>query len=456
MKFSKQLVRRVWSRKDRSTGSTIASGEYPQWYGRYKGDDDKHWKWQKFFTDKRASEKAWEHFKQEMEQRAAGVILPTMTHAKRAVADHAKDYLAALKLERVGEDHHRIATLMLNKLIDSCGWKRLADITSDSLRIFITDLEAKGLTAEYQRKYISRAKAFVHWLQRDGRVIADTLKAVKRPNAAKAKKKRARKPLEDWEFTAFFGSAPECRKWIYAFPVFQGFRRSEQAALTEGDLRLNAPIPFIQLRGEWTKNDKNDVLPLHPRIAGWLRTVVKGDPESKVFPTIPDMKTMKKDLIQAGVEFTDKRGRRSDFHSLRHTFSTNLDRTGCSHNTKKSLLRHADTDLSDGYTHSRLAELLEAIKRLPFPDVQIEAQAVKTGTDDATDAARRSYTGHSALTTQLLAALGCTSDQSMPSCGFPAENSQLFASPHDVARPDLIQVPTPAILAEMRPSTQVD
>src|SRR4051794_35910745 len=107
MKFSKQLTRRYWRRKDAATGSTIASGEYPEWHGRFKGDDDKHWKWRKFYTDKRASEKAWEQFKQEMEQRAAGVILPTMTHAKRSVTDHAKDYLAALKLERVGEDHHR-------------------------------------------------------------------------------------------------------------------------------------------------------------------------------------------------------------------------------------------------------------------------------------------------------------------------------------------------------------
>lgn len=105
------------------------------------------------------------------------------------------------------------------------------------------------------------------------------------------------------------------------------------------------------------------------------------------------MKTMAKDLKQAGVEMTDQKGRRGDYHALRHTFSENLDRTGCSRMTKQALLRHGTTGVTAGYSTARIEELFAAIERLHAPgyippaDAKAAAEAaqaaLKTGTDDS-------------------------------------------------------------------------
>jgi len=102
-----------------------------------------------------------------------------------------------------------------------------------------------------------------------------------------------------------------------------------------------------------------------------------------VLPAVPDLKTVKKDWERAKVAFTDEGGRRLDFHAFRHTFSTNLDRTGCSRATRKKLERHAHEDVTDGYGHAELAEMLAGLKRLPAPDAPREQAAVRAGTDDS-------------------------------------------------------------------------
>jgi hypothetical protein len=79
---------------------------------------------------------------------------------------------------------------------------------------------------------------------------------------------------------------------------------------------------------------------------------------------------------------TDAAGLRLDFHALRHSFQTSLDRTGCSRATKKKLMRHANEDVTDGYAHAELTEMLTALMRLPSPQF-LPQVALKTGTDNA-------------------------------------------------------------------------
>jgi integrase len=50
-----------------------------------------------------------------------------------------------------------------------------------------------------------------------------------------------------------------------------GLRRSELLALRWADVKLNAPLPFIQLRAGDTKSKRADVLPLRADLADVLR-----------------------------------------------------------------------------------------------------------------------------------------------------------------------------------------
>jgi hypothetical protein len=63
-------------------------------------------------------------------------------------------------------------------------------------------------------------------------------------------------------------------------------------------------------------------------------------------------------------------------------FQTDLDRTGCSRATKKKLMRHAAEDVTDGYAHAELKEMLAALVKLQSPADQHRQTARRTGTDD--------------------------------------------------------------------------
>jgi integrase len=174
--------------------------------------------------------------------------------------------------------------------------------------------------------------------------------------------------LIDDEAFALLKAAPVARREKYAWSLFAGLRRGELADLRYGDLHLDAPKPFIKLREEQTKNGKSDVLPLHPYLVKMLNGRT-GAADARVVSSVPDMKTVTKDLLRANVELVNKAGRRADYHALRHTFCTNLDRTGCSFTTKRALMRHADSGVTEGYSHARIGELAAAIDRLPSPPI---------------------------------------------------------------------------------------
>lgn len=466
MRFREEILKRPRVRRDKATGKPVTCGLSPCWYGRWK-DRDGRWKWHKLYTDKRASASRWEAFKTEQERRHAGVITATMDHAAVPLSQHAADYLADLKRGNANADHYRIASWMLNRLIDLGGWKRLSDVTADSLRGIIDRLQKDGATTSYANKYVSRAKAFMHWLKRNDRIESFPLAGVKRANEQKAEKRRARRPLTDPQATALLAAAPEERRRKYLFALLTGLRRSELADLRWGDLRLNSPVPFIQLREDQTKNGKADALPLHPALVRELAALRRRGDDVPVLGSMPDMKSMAKDLLAAGIAHKDEegriviadaKGRRADFHALRHTFATNLGRTGCSDTTKRALMRHADQTVTDGYSHARLAELREAVERLPDL-TPAAAAAVATGTDCQNAAAVWSHTGHGAFPAMPGVALGVTTDPTRPPTlahGQTPENTGIFASWHGDARPDLIGVGTADIVSETGRSTQVD
>jgi hypothetical protein len=165
---------------------------------------------------------------------------------------------------------------------------------------------------------------------------------------------------------------------------------------------------------------------------------------------------MVKDLRKAGVEFTDEGGRRRDFHALRHTFSTNLDRAGCSHATRKALLRHADTDVTDGYSHARLAELAEAVKRLPVPAAAMQLLGMTAVNGGFVQDLRRSYTGHRGFISLHFGSRDCTLLGNETPSTLMVVNGDNSAAMHVVAQSRLPLREALTIVQYPRPSTQVD
>jgi integrase len=176
--------------------------------------------------------------------------------------------------------------------------------------------------------------------------------------------------------------------------------RSPESSGTRA-IRLNAVIGFFRLREEQTKNDKADTIQIHPSLIRELKEMTAGM-MNFVFGRIPDMKSVGRDLLRAGLEtLSDKPGsgiridkgkyvciadagsRRTDFHAMRHTFKTWVERTGCNEETCDALTRHGSTTIANKYRHSELADMIAALRLLPDPSpAAVDGNAmIVTGTD---------------------------------------------------------------------------
>jgi hypothetical protein len=101
-------------------------------------------------------------------------------------------------------------------------------------------------------------------------------------------------------------------------------------------------------------------------------------PGALVFPNgIPRASRLKVDAERNGIQYRDGSGRYADFHSLRYTWATFLQRNGIAQRLAMNLMRHSDIKLtSKVYTDESQLPTYEAIKDLPrlLDHTQIRAQ----------------------------------------------------------------------------------
>jgi len=351
------------------------------WYGRLKVNG--HWKWFKLFTDRRASQQRWNEIIRDHELHESGVITPQMDSAQKPLSQHVAEYLEEIK-RTVTDEHYRIVRYMLRHFIDLANWKSLADVNPQAASRVLSALQTQGKTVAYTNQYLTRVKAFLNWCVPD-RLVANPLVKLKRGNVRKAVKRRARRPLAEQELAKLLTTCLPSRQLKYAFPAFTGLRRKELEDVRWADLHLDSLIPYLQLRPEQTKTGEATALPLHPYLVQSLQAISPGMPEAKLFRCLPEGRTMLRDLTNAGINQSDADGRRADFHGLRHTFAKRLDATGCSHATRRALMRHGSGDQTDGYTLAHVSEMYEAIKRLPAPDFAPDQALVVNATASATE-----------------------------------------------------------------------
>ena len=98
------------------------------------------------------------------------------------------------------------------------------------------------------------------------------------------------------------------------------------------------------------------------------------------------------DLAAAGIVYRDDAGLVADFHSLRHTFITNLARGGLHPKVAQALARHSTITLTmDRYSHTLLGDHADALAALPDLSAATRQSARATGTDVA-DVAPKNFT----------------------------------------------------------------
>jgi hypothetical protein len=113
----------------------------------------------------------------------------------------------------------------------------------------------------------------------------------------------------------------------------------------------------VTVEAAYSKHRRQDTLALRPALAAALRThLATKTPGAPAFRMPKGHKEasalFRADLEAAGIPRRDAAGLVADFHSLRHTFITNLATAGVHPKTAQTLARHCTISLTmDRYTH---------------------------------------------------------------------------------------------------------
>ena len=177
----------------------------------------------------------------------------------------------------------------------------------------------------------------------------------------------------------------------YRLSVESGLRANELRSLLPPCFQFANKLATVTVEAGNRKRRRRDELPLRPETAAQLKAHITTKlPTASVFrlPSKFDMAQMiRQDLAAARSVWrqaarasaervererskflcpADEEGRKFDFHCLRHTFLTNLARSGVHPKLAQQLARHSSIVLTmDRYSHVTLSEQADALDLLP-------------------------------------------------------------------------------------------
>jgi integrase len=169
--------------------------------------------------------------------------------------------------------------------------------------------------------------------------------------------------------------------------VETGLRANELRSLTRASFDLDGDPPAVTVEAAYSKRRRQDTLALRPGLADALRSFLAAKMAmAQAFPIPTDRHKaaamFRADLEAAGIPFRDDAGLVADFHSLRHTFISNLARAGVHPKTAQTLARHSTITLTmDRYSHTLREQEAEALATLPDLSATGRQAPAATGTD---------------------------------------------------------------------------
>src|ERR1700677_2649917 len=321
-------------------------------------------------TTKQVAQKKMQSLYEELEREAAGILAPKSLRdaAQKPLRVHLEEMIAekaAMRDERY-LDGVRLKVLMLES---ECKWGSAKDVTPDSFSKWRRERQSsQGVSAKTLNEYLGAIRALLNWMVKRNRLGENPLRSVEllATNGEQVKPRRA---FTDEEMGKLLNVAGE-RKIVYLLAVETGLRNGEVRALRVGDVILDDGEARIEARASTTKNGKAAIIPLRGGLVQLLREHIAAhamSPGDSLFGGVFwKRRQFRYDLKAAKIPLVDKNGLRVDFHSLRHTFCTNLQRSGTGQRVLMELMRHSDRRLSDHlYTDATLLPVREALKTLP-------------------------------------------------------------------------------------------
>jgi integrase len=347
--------------------------------------------------DKRAAERLMHQFIQEHEREAAG-LLPSRRIRDTASADLLtllEGYMNDMRAQKCDAKHVENTERHIRKLAQSCGWKRVQDVTPESF----TNWRARQRESKAPKtlnEYLTSVRAFLNSLVHQNRISDNPLRGVAR--VKQFQERRVRRAISDQEIASLLSVAPPARRLIYLVAFHTGLRRNEMVKLEWRDIHLDSDAPFIKLRAETTKNRKGDAVYIHPELQQALLEA-RPSPYSgrqRVLTMFNKLHAFKKDLGAAGIPYVDENGAVFDLHSMRKTLNTRMATANVPTRIAMQAMRHSDERLTTRvYTDKARLPVAEHLFALPHLGKQEVSRIVSQECESRADGLPQNATTHS-------------------------------------------------------------
>ncbi|HHN46418.1 MAG TPA: site-specific integrase [Planctomycetes bacterium] len=385
------------------------------------------------FADRRASEQFSRNVDKLVARRVSGAELdPTMSRwveglparirerlakiglldscqeaASKFLEKHVEDYEAYLVANGRATKYIKITVSRVRAILEGCRFRCWSDISPDTAHKYLAGLRdgGNGASIETSNQYLRALKQFCNWMVRNGRASESPVAHMQGLNS-RTDRRRERRALSRDECSRLIEAArrgpvrysmrgPE-RAFLYRLALETGLRASELRSLTKSSFSLDAVPPTVTVEAAHSKHRREDTLPLRLEAVKEIRPYLAlKRPGERIFnapkslnSTWRTSKMMRADLEAVGIPYVNGTGKVADFHSLRHTFISNLVIGGVHPKVAQTLARHSSITLTmDHYTHVAIEGLVSALGTLPdfsTPEAGESPEAMPaTGTNGA-------------------------------------------------------------------------
>ena len=343
-------------------------------------------------------------------------------HAKDPVQTHVDEYIA-LVASRSTAKHVKQTRTRLEASMAGMGVEKLGELALSKALMYTAELTVPGTLRKDGTRGPSRPASvktrndvtsllcsFGAWLEDMDRVHRSPFRRLRRVHASDADRTRVRQALKLEEVERLCKAAvvrpvqqyrrthPRAcidylrqleargrdRAELYLFATFTGSRHDECATVRWADVDLVDEYPSVTHSPEVVKNKTRQPVPLLPWLVKLLqerrsrRSVELGRPVRPTEPVfhVPSnlLAQLRKDATWASVPLVNEKGEVLDFHALRTTLRTMLDRVEPALRDRKVdlVMRHAPRGVgAKHYSRMDLVDATEGISQLAEPQVDL-------------------------------------------------------------------------------------
>lgn len=339
--------------------------------------------------DRKATQRLADELDQHARRERDGLVEPgertRRAAAAKPLADHLLDWQQAMLAKLDKPRHAQQQTRAAGRLLSAAGITTITETPLDRLQTALGKLRASRSPRTCNHA-LGAVKAFLRWLHATNRIkdLPRGIMSVK-PYSEQVDRKRVRRALTADELDRLCNAAHDSgaiyvygstkskhnricvsgleRALIYRVAAGTGFRAAEIRSLRVASV-TSGESPTITVEAAYSKNKKTVCQPITKELAQRLgHWSLRNPPDDPLF-TVPTRtaQMFRQDLERAGIPYETPEGV-ADFHSLRHTYITNVVNSGANVKQAQTLARHSTPSLTIGiYAKADEAELRKILE----------------------------------------------------------------------------------------------